>query len=178
MSNSNILDERYVVQPSAKFSPGEVFKIYWSEPLGAGRTQTATEYETRSHLGQKFYFGFRRFIVIANDEGHCTCVPILTYEQRGCTKRGVKPSKHGIVYAKGGQPLLLEREPNLGFDPVQLVLDYGTEKIAKESRINYAKLVTVEHNVKVFFIGRIVQSDFVNIVTGAVDKCWMVKNRR
>src|SRR4051794_7371332 len=33
------------------------------------------------------------------------CSPILTYERRGCTKRGVKPRTHGIVYQLGSRPV-------------------------------------------------------------------------
>ena len=74
------------------------------------------------------------------------------------------------------RPQRLPKEPVLGFDPVRLELDYSTERLAKESRVNYSKLVTVEHNVSVFFIGRIVAEDF-DIVTNAVDKCWADKYR-
>ena len=51
------------------------------------------------------------------------------------------------------------------------------EKLARESRVNYSKLVTVEHNVKVFFIGHII-SDDVSIISDAVDKCWLEKRRK
>ncbi|KAK3366055.1 hypothetical protein B0T24DRAFT_410831 [Lasiosphaeria ovina] len=165
------------LEPSSRFAPGEVFKVLWTEPLGAGRNENMTDVEVRSVMGQRFYHGFRRFIVVANDEGHCTCIPILTYERRACTKRGVKPQKHGVVYDVRARPRMLEGEPPLGFDPVQLELYYGTESLAKESRVNYSKLVTVEHNIKVFFIGRIVPDDF-GAVTAAVDKCWTDKNRQ
>ncbi|KAK3327974.1 hypothetical protein B0T19DRAFT_179198 [Cercophora scortea] len=173
------LDVRYVVEPSNRFTPGEVFKILWSEPLGAGgRTENMSVWGERSHLGQKFYIGFRRFIVVANDEGHCTCVPILTYERRACTKRGVKPQKHGIVYQVGSKPRTLVGEPKLGFPPVRMELDDPSEKLAAESRVNYSKLVTVEHNVKVFFVGRIVRQDFEEVVSEAVDNCWQGKKRQ
>ncbi|KAK3359358.1 hypothetical protein B0T25DRAFT_95783 [Lasiosphaeria hispida] len=126
-------------------------------------------------MGVQFYVGFRRFIVVANDEGNCTCVPILTYERRGCTKKGVKPQKHGIVYSEGARPSPMRNEPSMGFPPVRLRNDDLTERLAKESRVNYAKLVTIEHNVKVFFIGSIVDFDIVN---EAVDKCWYLKTRQ
>ncbi|KAH8905278.1 hypothetical protein BR93DRAFT_929533 [Coniochaeta sp. PMI_546] len=51
------------------------------------------------------------------------------------------------------------------------------EKLAKESRVNYSKLVTIEHNTKLFFIGHIADKDFVDIVMEAVDKCWSEKVR-
>ncbi|KAL2195063.1 hypothetical protein P885DRAFT_41258 [Corynascus similis CBS 632.67] len=125
-----------------------------------------------------FYQSYRRFIVVANDEGHCTCVPILTYKGQACTKRGVKPQKHGVVYDIRRSPKMLENEPRLGFSPVAVQLYDQTEKLAKESRVNYAKLTTVEHNFRVLFIGQIEQDDFNNIVTKAVDECWRMKRRR
>ncbi|KAK5656173.1 hypothetical protein OQA88_4933 [Cercophora sp. LCS_1] len=179
VGQGNPLDSRYVVENSNRFIPGEVFKTLWSEPLGASRKddEKTTEVEVRESMGEKFYFGVRRFIVIANDEGNCTCVPILTYERRGCTKRGVKAGKHGIVYPSTGRPHAMPGEPALGFQPVRMRLDHATEKLAKESRINYAKLVTIEHNVKVFFIGRIVRNDF-DAVQRAVEDCWAAKLHR
>jgi hypothetical protein len=37
--------------------------------------ETYTErMQLENDWGEKFYVGFRRFIVVANDEGHCTCV--------------------------------------------------------------------------------------------------------
>ncbi|KAB5551009.1 hypothetical protein GE09DRAFT_1124526 [Coniochaeta sp. 2T2.1] len=46
------------------------------------------------------------------------------------------------------------------------------ERLAKESRVNYSRLITVDHKVRVFFMGRIDGADFTNIVAKAVDKCW------
>ena len=50
----------------------QVFKILWSEPRGGKDEDVSVE--EREDMGRKFYIGFRRFIVVANDEGHCTCV--------------------------------------------------------------------------------------------------------
>ncbi|KAK4249787.1 hypothetical protein C7999DRAFT_29654 [Corynascus novoguineensis] len=161
------IPENFRVHPSSYFQPGKVFKILWCEPQGA-----------TSGTVDGFYQSFRRFIVVANDEGHCTCVPILTYGRQACTKRGVKPPKHGVVYDIRRGPKMLENEPRLGFSPVAVHLYDQTEKLAKESRVNYAKLTTVEHNFRVLFIGQIEQEDFNNIVTKAVDECWRMKRRR
>ncbi len=103
--------------------------------------------------------------------------PILTYERKACKKRGVKPQKHGIIHAVGKSPKLLDGEPKLGFAPVRMKINAPDEKLAKESRVNYSKLITVEHNVKVFFIGQIVRDD-VDIVSAAVEKCWYEKSRK
>ena len=50
------------------------------------------------------------------------------------------------------------------------------EKLASASRVNYSKLVTIEHNLKVFFIGSIYKHDF-EMVSDAVDRCWQDKQR-
>jgi hypothetical protein len=89
----------------------------------------------------------------------------------------VKPLKHGIVYETGKKPRLLGGEPKLGFSPVRVDLYERSERLVKESRVNYSKLVTVQHNFKVVFIGRVVEEDFQNIVIPAVDQCWQKKKR-
>ncbi|KAK4127451.1 hypothetical protein N657DRAFT_631265 [Parathielavia appendiculata] len=169
----------YVVEHSSKFRPGTVFKILWCEPLGAGapRSEAPTNHVRYQQDGRTFYQGFRRFIVVANDEGHCTCVPILTYERQGCNKKGVKPAKHGIIYQAGKNPRMLPGEPQLGFDPVRVVLTERTETLSRESRVNYAKLTTVEHNFPVYIIGSVDPADFEHIVIRAVDHCWNRKKR-
>ncbi|KAK4034627.1 hypothetical protein C8A01DRAFT_18579, partial [Parachaetomium inaequale] len=174
----------FVVEPASRYRPGEVFKILWCEPLAGGGARAPDNWSTLAiHAPQTttpepaFYQGVRRFIVVANDEGHCTCVPILTYERLACNKRGVKPLKHGIVYQTGKKPRLLGGEPKLGFSPVRVDLYERSEQLVKASRVNYSKLVTVQHNFRVFFIGRVVEEDFQSIVIPAVDQCWEKKKR-
>ncbi len=58
------------------------------------------------------------------------------------------------------------------------MLDERSEILVKESRVNYAKLRTVKHNVPVLFIGRVVPKDFERIVTPAVDYCWEKKKKK
>ncbi|KAI1112626.1 hypothetical protein F5Y14DRAFT_254582 [Nemania sp. NC0429] len=167
------IDNRFVVEFSTKFQPGEVFKILWSEPTGQNLGDAPiSDIRAIKDPGGDFYVGYRRFIIVRTDESHhSTCVPILTYDRRACAKKGVRPSKHGIIFESGQKPRQLRNEPDLGFDPVSLDIYAEGEKLAKESRVNYSKLVTIEHNVKVFFIGRIPYPDFSR-VEYAVNKCW------
>jgi hypothetical protein len=46
-------------------------------------------------------------------------------------------------------------KPQLEFSSVRMKLDIASEKLAKESRVNYSKLVTIEQSVKAFFISGI-----------------------
>ncbi|KAI1750096.1 hypothetical protein F4782DRAFT_260849 [Xylaria castorea] len=173
------IDHRFVVEHSYKFQPGEVFKILWSEPTGqVPGDAPISDIRAMNDSGGQFYVGYRRFIIVSTDESHhSTCVPILTYDRRGCGKKGVRPSKHGIIYAAGQKPKLLRNEPELGFEPVPLEIYAEGETLARESRVNYSKLVTIEHNVKVFFIGRILYPYF-DSVSNAVDKCWNDKMQK
>ncbi|KAH7309472.1 hypothetical protein B0I35DRAFT_482245 [Stachybotrys elegans] len=180
MEEQGELDPRYQVMRSDHFQPGEIFKVHWAEPQGSGHDNAATvseQHEFRNKFGTKFYFGFRRFVVIANDQGHCTCVPILTYGGKACKKHGVKPSKHGIIYQAGHKPKPLRDEPKLGFPPVCVQMHEDSERLSRESRVNYSKLVTIEHNIRVFFIGRIVADD-MDKVSEAVNSCWAAKIHR
>ena len=81
--------------------------------------------------------------------------PILTYGKRGTTKPGVKAEYHAIIYAGKEAPKPLEDEPKLLKKPVRVKIDNPKEKLRRQSRVNYSKIYTVEHNVKVCFIGRI-----------------------
>jgi hypothetical protein len=62
-------------------------------------------------------------------------------------------------------------------DPIRMEIysQVWGEKLHMASRVNYSKFVTIEHNVKVFFIGFIVPSDFDSIVQPAIDECWARK---
>jgi hypothetical protein len=57
------------------------------------------------------------------------------------------------------------------FPAVRLVVEVEGESLAKASRVNYSKIVTVEHNVKVFFIGHIFPDDY-QLASDAVNICW------
>lgn len=78
----------YRVAQSHMFQPGEVswlnpdskimltarqvFKVLWPEPAGGGSVVEETVY--RDRYGGQIFVHFRRFIVVANDRGHCTCM--------------------------------------------------------------------------------------------------------
>jgi hypothetical protein len=103
--------------------------------------------------------------------------PIATYKRQACTKHGVKPSQHGIIHTHDREPMLLNAEPELGVSPIRLVVSrklQGFEKLAPESRINYSKHVTIEHNAPVFIIGRIHHEDR-DILGAGVDKVWQIR---
>ena len=103
--------------------------------------------------------------------------PILTYEGQGCNKDGVNPAKHGIIHQFNRAPLMLPGEPSLGFRPVRAAMNDKAEYLVSESRVNYAKLQTVEHSLPVLYIGRVVPKDFESVVAPAVESCLGINKR-
>ncbi len=60
--------------------------------------------------------------------------------------------------------------------PIRVIPKTPRDKLEKESRINYAKIYTVEHNVKVLFIGQIAQ-DSQHALVADFDAVWMNKRQ-
>jgi len=52
-------------------------------------------------------------------------------------------------------PSELSGESQLEKIPIQVIPRTARDKLERDSRVNYAKLYTVEHNVKVSFIGHL-----------------------
>jgi len=84
------------------------------------------------------------------------------------TKRGVKAEDHAIIWtrehARDQPPKEIPREAKLPLRPVEVLPRTPRDKLEKESRLNYAKIYTIEHNVKVVFIGDVAISSQHNFV--------------
>lgn len=181
---------KYIVEKSRKFQFGTVFKVMWSEPMGhtrlsrhnkdpVGSGTSISEYGQRTSNDTLFYEGIRRFIVVDGVEngarnGNSICIPIATYKKKACTKNGIKAVQHGIIHTSTQAPMPLLGEPELGVAPIRLILNKGLEgieKLAPQSRVNYSKHVTIEHNSSVYFIGKI-HFDDLEILERGVDSRW------
>ncbi len=149
--------------------------------------------------GQPVHQTIRRFVIVARDKGHhsqCLSVAILfqvdrelkhsyrqilTYSGQGTTKPGLKNARshgkvtdHAIIYTGDTPPDPLDGE-TLALEPIQLIPNTERDKLAIESRINYAKIYTVEHNVKVLFVGKIAPSSQRRLVED-FDYIWNQKD--
>lgn len=90
-------------------------------------------------------------------------------------KGGVKPDDHAIIYMGEEAPEPLERE-SLSLRSIKVDPKTPRDKLEPESRINYAKIYTVEHNVKVLFIGKIAESSVARLMTD-FDMVWDRKRK-
>lgn len=145
-------------------------------------------------FAERAHSTIRRFVIVAADYGHCQCLsvylhnpvhetiaynicrPILTYHRQGTTKPGVKREDHAIIYTGDRPPRGIEGEDQLKLRPIRVIPKTPRDKLEKESRINYAKIYTVEHNVKVHFIGY-VDPTFQHKLVADFDATWMKKRQ-
>jgi hypothetical protein len=116
------------------------------------------------------YFRVKLELVQTTDSNR----PILTYGRQGCTKPGVKKIDHAVIYT--GKPPPEIKGENLPNKAIEVLPNTARDKLAPESRVNYSKLYTVEHNVKVHFIGRIADSSRRRFMT-EVDAAWDRKRK-
>ncbi|KAK0780539.1 hypothetical protein LTR91_022869 [Friedmanniomyces endolithicus] len=162
---------RIVQQPERFFVVGRAFSILWSEPAGESSTEVTSMVSndvapnqssfTTGRYGTRVYSKVRRFVVVRAGAAYCTALPILTYGGMGVAKPGVVKSEHAIIFS-GRQPLRPSPEelPTRGelplqSQPIRLVLDERTERLDPMSRINCARVHTIEHNVKVKPLGMV-----------------------
>ncbi|RDW78921.1 uncharacterized protein DSM5745_05773 [Aspergillus mulundensis] len=158
-----VLDSRYIVQAPEYFVPGAVFSILWHENDARGPSHPSQTLEQgsqfRGRFGQPIYSTIRRLVVVKHFDQASWCFAISTYGGRGVAKPGVDPSKHAIVYLRNTRPFTGDREPTMHKAPLEIEAEYPEEHLNSMSRLNFGKIYTVEHNVKILPIGRIVEAD-------------------
>ena len=72
----------------------------------------------------------------------------------------MKQEEHAIAYTTEKPPRKLPEETRLNKDPIKIDIVNISEKLNDMSRINFAKVYPVEHNVKVCEVGRVAKADF------------------
>ncbi|EPE31683.1 hypothetical protein GLAREA_12439 [Glarea lozoyensis ATCC 20868] len=150
----------YKVHRQRDFKEGKVLVMNWVEPRGGGGSRgsnTVITAERRHGPDGKDHFAKqRRFLIVKPSDGHCSALPILTYGNQGLTKHGVHADHHTMIYTGEYPPKPLPGEENLlKREPIKMVPDKPNYRLDGASRLNYAKIYTIEYNVKVKFIGRI-----------------------
>ena len=78
--------------------------------------------------------------------------PISTYGGRGTLKPGLNPESHAIIYMSNTFPRREQEETKMTKEPISIDPAQG-QKLHQMSRINFEKVYTVEHNVKVMNVG-------------------------
>ena len=173
------LDPRYRKRsdPANFFCRGRVFALLWHENAGNRQLPEKDVQRREDELGDLFarsegrqkqtlftrgpfdeyiYSHIRRMVVVQKFHGYSWCIPINTYGGKGAAKDGMSEREiqaHAVIYdSKSRNPP--QKENRMIKEAIAVDLVQG-EKLDAKSRINYSKINTVEHTVKVLEIGMI-----------------------
>jgi hypothetical protein len=98
-----------------------------------------------------------------------------THNGKGAGKEGVDPENYAAVFPLGGTVQLCPDE-YLTKKPFPIKIEVPGETIDLKSRLNFGKIYTLEHNIKVKKVGRIpdeyhqqLDDYFSQIITGKHD---------
>lgn len=98
---------------------------------------------------------------------------IYTYQGRGVSKSAADATKHAIVYMEGSQPVARASEPRMLSKPLEVRPDTADHRLSPMSRLNFGKLFTVEHNVKVLPVGKITERSMPDFLAYARSEIWI-----
>jgi hypothetical protein len=171
------LDPSFFIRPSKFFVFGRVFKILWAEP--AGGNTAVTQNTVENQFGERVHSKVRWFVVIRQTPGAkcCSALPITTYGGKGVGKNGVVKSEHGIIYTGKEVPRLdqneLPRRNEEGIRPVPIRVDPDSalDRLDSKSRINFAAVHTIHHNIKVKSLG-IVNAASLSVLQQHFQNVW------
>jgi hypothetical protein len=154
------LDPRYKRQkdPARFFCVGKVFAILWHENVGQSNQEPGPNVITsQGRFGERVFSHIRRMIVIRDRYGYCWCVGINTYGKRGIAGKRMSAAEsnaHTVAHDSNEDAQCLEGEEAIVKEPIAIDMNPG-HTLETASRLNFAKVFTVEHNVKVMPLGRV-----------------------
>jgi hypothetical protein len=159
------LDSRYAIRPNSAgyFIFGRVFATPWHTALGANKAQAMEKWVVKDCFGESILTHIQRMVVVKEGHGFSWCVPITTYQGKGVAKPGLNEEDrraHAIVYIEGtsARPTAAEKGM-MNKRPIAVHAAANDQKLDTMSRINFGKVHTIEHNVKVMNVGRISRDD-------------------
>ena len=166
-NNGELMDESYEVQKSSFFVVGRIFAILWHTNIGPPSQSQSKQYQGNdvrsgiTHIGRfnvQISSHIQRMAVVNGEHGYCWCIPVNTYSGKGVAKRGFNESDraaHSIIYMKGEDPFQADDEFDIIKEPIAVNAADRDQKLDRMSRLNFGKVHTVEHNVRVMPVGRV-----------------------
>jgi hypothetical protein len=131
------------------FKVGRVFTTLWTDAVGGNANATNSSFVSVVMYGEKVYSKVRRFVVVREGDRSCTCLPVTTYDGAGPQKSGISLGDHGFIYSHR----VPKRVEGMRSRALKLNLSRSVAPMREPSLVNYAKVYTVETNVKVKDIG-------------------------
>ena len=167
------------------FRVGRVLLMLWTEPAGETSTKTAVTHQEGITIGkhnERVFSKVRRFVVIREGDRHCSALPITTYGGQGVGKPVTK-ADHAIIFTGNQQPRPLSDElparGEAGMRPISIrvVPDEPGETLDPMSRIDFAKVHTIHHNIKAKPFG-MVHDGYIHALISQFAEVWPVLQRR
>jgi hypothetical protein len=140
-------------EPSRFFKKGRVIKVLWTEPAG-NVSESEDSFVIPSRFGEKAFAKIRRFVVVREMQDCCWCLMLNTHHSKGASKAGVNPDNYAAVFPLGGT-FQLGPDENLTKEPFPIKVEVSGESISPKSRLNFGRIYTLEHNIRVKKVGRI-----------------------
>ncbi|KAK4506244.1 hypothetical protein PRZ48_004209 [Zasmidium cellare] len=162
------LYQNYRVRKHGFFCIGRVFLVLWVEPAGGSVNSSSTSLVLgQGQHNERVFSKVRRFVVIREGNTYCSAVPITTYGGQGVAKRGVAKDEHAIIYTGREPPSLAPQEmpgrTEMAMRPIaiRVVPDDKAETLDPYSRIDFGKVHTIQHNIKVRPFGKVHASSMI-----------------
>ena len=152
------------------FKLGKVFSILTHSEDERSGDANDDRWTTETRQGITIFSHIRRFIVVKEGHGFCWAVPINTYNGRGVSKSGfrlVDVQAHAIAYMRNTKPEALREERIMPKKPIMIEPDRNDgkpERLHKTSRINFSRVSSFEHNLRVKGIGMVVRESLPYLV--------------
>ncbi|EEH35822.2 hypothetical protein PAAG_00145 [Paracoccidioides lutzii Pb01] len=144
------LGESFCVRegPRRYFKTGQIFSLLWHEPAGKRGT-------TLTLHNEHVYSKIRRMVVVAEKKDCCWCLAIRTYGGRGINKTSLDHRAHAIIRMRDGPREDLNSKTSTMIQDEFIVVPEEGETLMGASLLDFGKVYTVEHNVKVKSIGKL-----------------------
>jgi hypothetical protein len=118
-----------------------MFMTYWSEPQRNSR---------------EAFTKLTRFVVVKPKSGYSVCLRVSTYTGKGTTKYDANAKDHAAIIPAGGTFTSHLQGEDMIKSPIEVKIENEAVTIDPMSRINFAKPYTVEHNLLILNVGRVV----------------------
>jgi hypothetical protein len=152
--DSETIDKTYFIRKNDYkkfFRIGRVFSTLWTDALGGNADSVDQTFVSEVIYKERVFSKVRRFIIVREGDRSVTCLPVTSYNGVGPLKSGIQLSDHGFIYSKAPP----ERIEGMQTRPLKLNLAKGAQNLRDLSLVNYAKVYTVETNVKVKDVGEL-----------------------
>ncbi|KAK4561247.1 hypothetical protein LTR86_004564 [Recurvomyces mirabilis] len=160
------------------FTVGRVFSVCWSEPASDTTTINTLVQNDRSdpglsanRFGESIFSKVRKFVIIREGKDYCSALPIVSYGGQGVAKPGVTKAEHGLIYTGCTPPppqraeLATRGERGMRAQSIRVVPDRQEDRLDLMSRIDFAKVHTVHHNLKVAAFGCVHPDSMAALIT-------------